>query len=64
MLVLSRKAQEQIRAGEFIFTVLSIVGNRVKVGIEGPQGAAIDREEIHQRRLTQTAGSNTNHDGH
>ena len=64
MLVLSRKAQQQIRAGKFLFTILEIVGNRVKVGVVGPADEPIHREEVHQRMLAQAAESTVNHDRH
>ncbi len=50
MLVLSRKNQQKIRVGEIVFTILSINGNRVKLGVEAPTGMSIDREEVFQRK--------------
>jgi carbon storage regulator len=48
MLVLSRKTGEQIVIGENIrLTVVSVDGNRVKLGIAAPPEVAVHREEIY-----------------
>jgi carbon storage regulator len=50
MLVLSRKLGERIMLGEGItITVVSVRGERVKLGITAPAELPIHREEIHQR---------------
>lgn len=47
MLVLSRKAGERIRVGaDLTLTVLSIEGNRIRVGIEAPLATSIRRAEL------------------
>ena len=47
MLVLSRKPGESIRIGDDIkVTVVKIRGNRVRVGIEAPNGIHIVRGEL------------------
>jgi carbon storage regulator len=47
MLVLTRKAGERIViANNIIIEVLEIQGNRVRIGIQAPQGVAILREEL------------------
>jgi len=47
MLVLSRKGGEQLRIGNDIaITVLSVQGNRVKIGIEAPGDYRIVRAEL------------------
>ena len=47
MLVLSRKGGEQLNIGHDItVTVLSIQGNRVKIGIEAPGDYRIIRAEL------------------
>lgn len=46
MLVLSRRALEQIRIGsDIVVTVLQIGANRVRLGIDAP-GQRITREEV------------------
>jgi carbon storage regulator len=47
MLVLTRKVGEQIVVGDDIrVTVLSVNGQRVRVGIEAPADVAIRRSEL------------------
>jgi carbon storage regulator len=47
MLVLSRKLSEKIRIGDSVLvTVVRIDGNRVRLGIEAPQGVPIVRQEL------------------
>jgi len=47
MLVLSRKAGERIHIGNHVtLTVVSIKGNRVRLGIEAPQDCRIVRDEM------------------
>ena len=47
MLVLSRKGGEQLRIGNDItITVLSVQGNRVKIGIDAPGDYRIVRAEL------------------
>src|SRR5262249_28540559 len=51
MLVLSRKVGQRIViAGEVHVTVVALVGNTVRLGIEAPQDVTVDREEVHRRR--------------
>jgi carbon storage regulator len=50
MLVLGRKRGERIMLGEgIVITVVSVQGERVKLGIEAPLEMPVHREEIHQR---------------
>jgi len=50
MLVLSRKQGEKIRIGsEIEVVVLEVRGNRVKLGISGPQEIPIHRQEVYER---------------
>ncbi len=50
MLVLSRKAGEQIRIGNNItLTVVEIQGNRMRLGIDAPRECKILRSELRQR---------------
>ena len=55
MLVLSRKAGEQIVIGpNIVVTVLEVRGKLVKLGCEAPNSVPIHREEI-SRRLNDAA---------
>jgi carbon storage regulator len=50
MLVLSRKRGEGIVIGRDVeVTVLEVRGNRVKLGLRGPDGVLIHREELYAR---------------
>jgi len=47
MLVLTRKAHERILIdGNIVIEVLEVVGNRVRIGIQAPDGVSILREEL------------------
>ena len=47
MLVLSRKSTERIRIGDaIVVTVLEILGNRVRIGIDAPAEVHIVRAEL------------------
>jgi carbon storage regulator len=47
MLVLTRKVGERIVIGDGITVeVLSVKGNRIRLGIEAPPGVSIVREEL------------------
>lgn len=49
MLVLSRKNLESILIGDDIeITVVSIVGDKVRLGISAPREVPIHREEVHK----------------
>ena len=51
MLVLSRKLAESIVInGNIRITVLGVKGGQVRLGIEAPPEATVDREEVHRRR--------------
>ena len=55
MLILTRKAEQAIVIGEHtIVRVLSVDGDRVKLGIDAPANIAVLREEL----LQQVAGEN------
>jgi len=52
MLVLTRRPGEQIVIdGNIRLTVVSIKGDRIRIGIEAPPSVVVDRAEIHDRRL-------------
>ncbi len=51
MLVLSRKAGESIQIdGQIKITIVTVSGNRVKVGIEAPEEVLILRSELRDSR--------------
>lgn len=51
MLVLSRRPGEEIIiSGNIRVTVVSVKGDRVRIGIEAPDSVPVDRAEVHQRR--------------
>ncbi len=50
MLVLGRKTDESLLVGEdIVITILSIEGDRVKVGINAPRDITILRSEVRER---------------
>lgn len=50
MLVLSRKINESIKIQDNIkVTIVSIEGDRVKLGIEAPKEIPVNREEVYER---------------
>jgi carbon storage regulator len=52
MLVLTRKPGEEIVIeGVIRVTVLSVRGDRIRLGIEAPREVVVDRSEIHERRV-------------
>lgn len=52
MLVLTRKRDERIVIGNgmITITVVEIVGNKVRIGIEAPKELSVHREEIQNLR--------------
>ena len=51
MLILTRRPVETIYIGEEItVTVLGVIGNQVRLGINAPRHVVIDRAEIHERK--------------
>ena len=51
MLVLTRRVGEAIVIDHNIrVTVVSVRGDRVRLGITAPELVQVDREEVHQRR--------------
>lgn len=51
MLVLSRFVNEDIVInGEITIKVISISGDKVRIGIEAPKHMRVDRREIHEQR--------------
>jgi len=59
MLILTRRPIESICIGdEVTVTVLGVVGNQVRFGIEAPRQITIDRAEIHERKKRAAAQAN------
>jgi len=57
MLVLTRREGETIVIDENIHvTLLSIHGEKVRLGIEAPPTVLVDRQEIHEKRLLHPDG--------
>jgi carbon storage regulator len=58
MLVLSRKLGERIVIDDHIVvTVVSVQGDKVRVGITAPPDVRVDRQEVHRRRAEFTPAS-------
>ena len=56
MLVLSRRIGETVViAGGIRLTVVAITGNKVRLGINAPEGVPVDRLEVHERRFDAAA---------
>lgn len=52
MLVLSRRPGEEIIInGNIRVTIVSLKGDRVRIGVEAPPEIAVDRAEVHARRM-------------
>ena len=67
MLILTRRPVETIYIGdEVTVTVLGVVGNQVRFGIEAPRNIVIDRAEIHERkkRAALASGNPAHGNGH
>lgn len=53
MLVLSRRPGEEIIIDDNIkITVVSIKGDRIRIGITAPSNVSVDRAEIHERKTS------------
>lgn len=51
MLVLTRRPGEEIVIdGDIRVTIVSVRGDRIRIGIAAPPSVVVDREEIHERR--------------
>jgi carbon storage regulator len=51
MLVLQRKKDEQIViGGNIVVTVIRIMGDKVRLGIDAPDDVVVDRIEVHNSR--------------
>ena len=62
MLVLSRKPDERIMIanGEITITVVSVRGDKVKIGIDAPNDIDIHREEVYQAIKQEESNSKGN----
>ena len=63
MLVLTRKSNQSIMIGDDIeVSVLSIMGEKVRIGIQAPRDVPVFRKEVYleiqQERAKEMAGSN------
>jgi carbon storage regulator len=53
MLVLTRHSGGQIViADDIVITVVSIEGNKVRLGFDAPKSIRVDRKEVHDRRVS------------
>jgi carbon storage regulator len=65
MLILTRRPIESICIGDDVtVTVLGVVGNQVRFGIEAPREITIDRAEIHERKKRAAAQGHGNGPAH
>jgi carbon storage regulator len=56
MLVLTRRVGEEIVIdGDIRIKVVSVRGEKVRLGVVAPESVPVDREEIHQERTRFTA---------
>lgn len=54
MLVLSRKVGEAIMVGDNVrVSIVSVRGEKIRVGIEAPLDVGVDREEIYNKKKEQ-----------
>ena len=50
MLVLSRKVEQKIVIDKnIVVTILSVSGDKVKIGIEAPKDVSVNRQEIEEK---------------
>ena len=57
MLVLTRKLSEQLMIGDnIVITVVQIRGDKVRIGIDAPQGVPVHRKEVSDLIAAQNAG--------
>ena len=58
MLVLTRRPGEGIVIdGKIRLTIVSVRGDRIRIGIEAPPSVVVDRQEIHERRKLRPEGT-------
>lgn len=50
MLLLTRRVGESLMIGDEVnVTVLAIIGNKVRIGVDAPEEIAVHGQEIHER---------------
>jgi carbon storage regulator len=65
MLVLTRKSNQSIMIGDDIeVSVLSVMGEKVRIGIQAPQRIPVFRKEIYLEIHREDAPIETGSDGH
>lgn len=67
MLILTRRVGQSVCIGEnVIVTVVEIIGNRVRIGIDAPKSLTVNRREVSERiesrRPVEEAGAATDAD--
>jgi carbon storage regulator len=65
MLVLTRKSNQSIMIGDEIeVSVLSVMGEKVRIGIQAPQHVPVFRKEIYLEIHRETGAVTSDSDGH
>ena len=65
MLVLTRKSNQSIMIGDEIeVSVLSVMGEKVRIGIQAPQKVPVFRKEIYLEIHRETGAAAPERDGH
>jgi carbon storage regulator len=65
MLVLTRKSNQSIMIGDEIeVSVLSVMGEKVRIGIQAPQRVPVFRKEIYLEIHREAGGATPPKDGH
>jgi carbon storage regulator len=65
MLVLTRKSNQSIMIGDEIeVSVLSVMGEKVRIGIQAPQKVPVFRKEIYLEIHREAGAVTPEHDGH
>jgi len=64
MLVLTRKSNQSIMIGDEIeVSVLSVMGEKVRIGIQAPQKVPVFRKEIYLEIHREAGAAGSNHHG-